>query len=74
MIEEIASNFYRVEIPLPDTLLKSVNSYVIRDRGRNLIIDTGMYEDACLNAMRAALKKLDVDLTKTDFFITHCSW
>ena len=32
MIEEIASDFYRIEIPLPDTLLKSVNSYVIKDR------------------------------------------
>jgi glyoxylase-like metal-dependent hydrolase (beta-lactamase superfamily II) len=71
MIEEIASNFYRIEIPLPDTLLKSVNSYVIKDREKNLIIDTGMYNDECFNAMRAASKKLDVDLKKTDFFITH---
>lgn len=71
MIEEIASDFYRVEIPLPDTLLKSVNSYVIRDRERNLIIDTGMYNDECFDVMQAALKKLNIDLTKTDFFITH---
>ena len=71
MIEEIASDFYRIEIPLPDTLLKFVNSYVIRDRERNLIIDTGMYNDECLKTMQAALKKLDVDLAKTDFFITH---
>ena len=72
MIEEIASNFFRMEIPLPDTLLRSVNSYVIRDSERNLIIDAGMYDDECLNAMQTALKKLDVDLKKTDFFITHC--
>ena len=57
MIEEIASDFYRIEIPLPDTLLKSVNSYVIRDKERNLIIDTGMYEDACLNAMQCGLEE-----------------
>ena len=37
----------------------------------NLIIDTGMYNDECFNAMQVALKKLDVDLKKTDFFITH---
>ena len=72
MIEEIASDFYRIEIPLPDTLLKFVNSYLIRDSERNLIIDTGMYNDECLNAMQAALKKLDINLKKTDFFITHC--
>ena len=71
MIEEIASDFYRIEIPLPETQLKSVNSYVIRDTERNLIIDTGMYNDECFNAMQTALKKLDVDLKKTDFFITH---
>ena len=71
MIEEIGSDFYRVEIPLPDTVLKIVNSYVIRDGERNLIIDTGMYNDECFNAMQAALKKLDVDLEKTDFFVTH---
>jgi glyoxylase-like metal-dependent hydrolase (beta-lactamase superfamily II) len=72
MIEEIASDFYRIEIPLPDITLKFVNSYVVRDRERNLIIDTGMYDDECLRAMQTALKKLSVDLKKTDFFITHC--
>lgn len=71
MIDKILTDLYRVEIPLPDTPLKGVNSYVIRDRERNLIIDTGMYNDECFNAMQAALKELDIDLTKTDFFITH---
>lgn len=72
MIEKISNNLYRVEIPLPDIVLKTVNSYVIRDKERNLIIDTGMYGDECLYAMETALKKLDVDLDRTDFFITHC--
>jgi glyoxylase-like metal-dependent hydrolase (beta-lactamase superfamily II) len=72
MTEEIASNFYRIEIPLPEIQLKSVNSYVVRDKERNLIIDTGMFNDECFNATLAALGKLDVDLKRTDFFITHC--
>lgn len=72
MTEEIAPNFYRIEIPLPEIQLKSVNSYVIRDKERNLIIDTGMFNDECFNAMQAALEKLDIDLKRTDFFITHC--
>lgn len=67
MIEEIAANFYKIEIPFPETSLKSVNFYVVRDRERNLIIDTGMYNDECFNAMRAVLKNLDVDFEKTDF-------
>ena len=72
MIEEIASDFYRIEIPLPETQLEFVNSYIIRDRERSLIIDTGLHDDECFNVMQAALKKLDVDLKRTDFFITHC--
>lgn len=71
MIEEIASNLYRIEIPLPDSALKSLNSYVIKALDRNLIIDTGMNREECLNVMQAGLKKLRVDLRKTDFFITH---
>jgi glyoxylase-like metal-dependent hydrolase (beta-lactamase superfamily II) len=30
-----------------------------------------MHSDECLHTMRAGLKKLDIDLKKTDFFITH---
>ncbi|HVN97200.1 MAG TPA: MBL fold metallo-hydrolase [Syntrophorhabdaceae bacterium] len=71
MIEEILRNLYRIEIPLPDSLLKSVNSYVIKDNDRDLVVDTGMHNEASLNAMRAAHKKLDVDLGRSDFFITH---
>ncbi|HEX2965806.1 MAG TPA: MBL fold metallo-hydrolase [Syntrophorhabdaceae bacterium] len=71
MIEKIASDLFRIEIPLPDLLLKFVNSYVIKDPVRNLVIDTGMYNDECLDTMVTSLRKLDVDLLDTDFFITH---
>lgn len=71
MVEEIAVNLYKIEVPLPQSPLKSINSYVIKDPDRNLIIDTGMNREECLNAMVAGLKRLDVDLRKTDFFITH---
>ncbi len=72
MIEKIAPDFYRVQIPLSDVHLKTVNSYVIRDGERSLIIDTGMHNQGCFHAMQSALKRLDVELKKTDFFITHC--
>jgi glyoxylase-like metal-dependent hydrolase (beta-lactamase superfamily II) len=71
MIDEIMTNLYRIEIPLPENPLKSINSYVIKDRGRNLIIDTGMNREECLNAMMSGLRELAVDIRKTDFFITH---
>jgi len=71
MIEQILPELYRMEIPLPGSPLKAVNSYLIKGEGRFLIIDTGMKREECQEAMFAALKELNVDLRKTDFFITH---
>jgi len=71
MIEEILTNLYRIEIPLPRSPLKALNSYVIKDTERNLIIDTGWNQKECLVAMEAGLSQLRVDLRRTDFFITH---
>jgi glyoxylase-like metal-dependent hydrolase (beta-lactamase superfamily II) len=70
-MEEILPNLYRIEIPLPDSPLKALNSYLVKGDGRFLIIDTGMNIEECRHAMFSALKKLQVDLNKTDFFITH---
>ncbi len=71
MIEEILPDLYRIEIPLPKNPLRALNSYAIKSSGRNLIIDTGWNEGPCMNAMQAGLKKLGIDIHKTDFFITH---
>jgi len=71
MIEEIFANLYRIEIPLPKNPLKALNSYVIRNTGRNLIVDTGWDQKECMDAMQAGLRVLGADLRKTDFFITH---
>ena len=71
MIEEIRPNFFRVEIPLPNSPLKFLNSYFILSPNRNLIVDTGLNRQACFEAMQVGLQQLNVDLTKTDFFITH---
>ena len=69
--EEIAPNWYRVRIPLPDTPLKELNSYVLKGRKRSLIIDTGLNRTTSLRAMQQALQALDIDLQRTDLFITH---
>jgi len=71
MSQEILPNLYRIEVPLPGNPLKALNSYVIKTQERGLIIDTGMNREECMEAMNFALKELDVDLGKTDFFITH---
>jgi len=71
MIDEILPDLYRIEIPLPGSPLKSLNSYLIKADGRFLIIDTGMNREECKREMLSNLEKLEVDLKKTDFFITH---
>jgi len=70
MIEELFPNLYRLVVPIPQNPLKELNSYVIKGE-RNLIIDTGMNRPECSSVMEKGLKELGVDLTKTDFFITH---
>jgi glyoxylase-like metal-dependent hydrolase (beta-lactamase superfamily II) len=71
MIEEIVPNLYRLEIPLPKSPLKYLNSYVVTSGDRPLIIDTGFNLDECRNEMNSGLRKLGVDLNKTDIFVTH---
>jgi len=71
MCEEVQPNLFRIKIPLPESPLKYLNSYVIRDPERCLIIDTGLNRTECLEAMLAGLRKIDVDLAKSDLFITH---
>jgi glyoxylase-like metal-dependent hydrolase (beta-lactamase superfamily II) len=71
MIEEVSSNLYKIEIPLPKSPLKALNSYVIKGTERNLIIDTGWNQEECMKAMGDGLKELGINVRKTDFFITH---
>lgn len=68
---EVAPHIWRIEIPLPRNPLRAVNSYAIKGQRRNLIIDTGMARPECRDAMRASLERLDIDLSRTDLFITH---
>ena len=71
MIECILPNIYRIEIPLPKNPLKALNSYLIKDPRRNLLVDTGFNLEACRDAMDQALQELGIDMEETDLFITH---
>ena len=62
---------YQLEIPLPNNPLRALNSYIIKGKQRNLIIDTGFNREECLDAMLSGLASLEVDLSVTDLFITH---
>jgi len=71
MIEEVRERLYRIEVPLPNSPLKELNSFVIKANRRNLIIDTGFNREACWEAMQRGLAELGIDLVQTDFLITH---
>lgn len=71
MIKEIRSDLFCIDVPLPRNPLKAINSYVIRGRDRNLVIDTGMNRTECREVLMPGLEELGIDLERTDFFITH---
>lgn len=62
---------FRAEIPLPNNPLKATNSYIIKDKKRNLIIDTGLNLEECHAVMITILNELKIDMRQTDFYITH---
>jgi len=71
LIKEILPQLYCVRIPLPDSPLLYLNSYIVKASPRSLIIDTGMNHEECLREMNGALRELGIDLNQADFFITH---
>ena len=71
MIDEIMKGLYRIVVPLPNSPLKDLNSYVVKGQNRNLIIDTGFNRSVCFDAMQQGLAELEIDLHKTDFMLTH---
>ena len=71
MADEIMKGLYRIVVPLPNSPLKDLNSYVIKGDNRNLIIDTGFNRSVCYEAMQKGLDELGIDLSRTDFMLTH---
>ncbi|MCX5780168.1 MAG: MBL fold metallo-hydrolase [Firmicutes bacterium] len=71
MIQEIIKNIYQIKIPLPGNPLRALNSYLIKGRGRSLLVDTGFNWPECKQAQLEAMAALKVNWSEIDFFITH---
>jgi glyoxylase-like metal-dependent hydrolase (beta-lactamase superfamily II) len=71
MPEEVAKNIYRLPIPLPTSPLKTLNSYLIKGRKRNILIDTGFNHPECKRALLAELGALGAELSRIDVLLTH---
>lgn len=71
VIKEVAEDIFQIQIPLPGSPLKILNSYLIKGDGRNLLVDTGFNHDLCEETMLGALDELKVSLADTEIFLTH---
>jgi glyoxylase-like metal-dependent hydrolase (beta-lactamase superfamily II) len=71
MIKEVAPGIFRILVPLPMPDVGSMNSYVLMDKDRNLIIDPGMAHPDAVEAVEKGMEKLGLDRERTDFFVTH---
>ncbi len=64
-------DIFRLHIPLKNSPLRYLNSYLIKTADRNLLIDTGFDRPECEQALRDAFSHLGIDTGKTDLFVTH---
>ena len=73
MIEKIFDKpeIYKLNIPLPNNPLKSLNSYVVKTETESLIIDTGFDMPECLEAMQSGLAELNIDMDHATLYLTH---
>ena len=71
MFKHIEGNVYSIPIPLPNNPLRELNSYVIKDPERSLVIDTGFNLPECRAALTAGLEELGIDMDRADVFLTH---
>lgn len=67
----ITGNIYSIYVELPGSPLKNTNAYLIKGKDRNLLIDTGFPQEACLRALNTGLSELSVTMAETDIFLTH---
>ncbi len=69
--ETLAPDIVKIAVPLPKSPLKITNSYFIRGDRRSLLIDTGFNHPLPAGALREAVEQLNIDMRRTDIFLTH---
>lgn len=71
VIHKIADDIFGIKVRLVGNPLKNLTSYVFLGAERNLLVDTGFNQQACLDDMRAGIGELELDMENTDIFLTH---
>lgn len=62
---------YQIYVPLPNNPLKNLNCYVVKTDQGNLVIDTGFNQIECLEALKAGLDELQIDMDYSVLYLTH---
>lgn len=71
MIKEIYKDIYSLEIILPNSPLKALNSYIIKGNDRVIVVDTGFNLEACKENLIEGLGEIGVKIEDTELLITH---
>lgn len=71
MIEEIYPDIFKLEIPLLNSPLRALNSYLIKSEDRSLIIDTGFNTEEGRQILWAGLGEIGADIGSSDLLVTH---
>lgn len=71
MVKEIVKNIFRFDVVLPKSPLKAINVYVIKDRDKILVLDTGYNMRESRESMLSHLWEVGVDIRDTELFLTH---
>jgi glyoxylase-like metal-dependent hydrolase (beta-lactamase superfamily II) len=70
-MEEVLPHLWHIPVPLPDSPLRVLNSYLIQGEGESLLIDTGFRREECRQALNAALQELGVRREEVTVLLTH---
>ena len=71
MVKELEKNIWLLQIPLPKSPLKIINSYLIKGEDTHLLIDTGFNCEESEKALMDCFRQIGVDKKDIDIFITH---
>jgi glyoxylase-like metal-dependent hydrolase (beta-lactamase superfamily II) len=71
VVSHVAANIFRIQVPVPGTPLGRSNAYVVKDRARNLVVDSGLKGAESMAVLQRGFTELGIDLDRTDFFVTH---
>ena len=70
-IKKLSDGVYCKIIPLKGNPLKSINIYMVKSKGKAMIVDTGFNTEEIKSEMLSFMKDMEVDYDKTILFLTH---